>query len=1231
MSDDLTDADRALLAEASAAASPRSVETTAILIAGMHRSGTSALVRVLNLLGVDLPTELYPARPDNPLGYWEPVAVVEAHEKFLAAIGSSFDDVSSLPAAALRGEDARGLEDRLVQILEDEFEGMRQFVVKDPRLCRVVPIWIAALTRFGAAPRFVLTVRNPLEVAASLKVRNEYSTTKSLLLWLRHMLEAEWHSRGFPRSIVSFDQLLRDWQGTVDRIGHDLGVSWPRRSHAAHAEIEQFLSPGSRHHSFELDELRARADIVDWVKTAYEVFAAAAAGDRIEENVLDTLRGELDRADSAFGPLLAELELAQHEQEETLAAQATTLAETAAAAKAATKELDEAGAKIARLNADVSRREEKLAAARTEAAATRQQVEQLQAELDRQQNELAEAKAGASALEERIQTLVAESEVLTADARRADDEAANLRSESEARDEQLEVAREAVAQGRRQQELLTLELARQMDALSAKGLEADQFRAESEALQAANAKLDSELSQLQAEKSGLGEALAQVRHEADRTRERLAVQEAVEAETRELLDVTKEELDAALARLAQAEAAFADRDAQLATLERRLFAKPRSRRRALSQFMSWLVHPRRWHLAVSYLRVRLAGTFRADAYLAENPDVEAAGVDPLMHYLEHGIREGRTLAPPPPVAYEISTPTPPPPAVPETETTTPAPQPVVAVTPRLVQAPPSGPLAPADYSDFVVLLSRQRSGTNPLRAVLGTHPDVFCFNEVFNLPDRDADEPFLRESNFFTFLERYAKNDVRRMTPDNHERLFLDFLEYLRCLSPKQYAVIDVKYNTMHFLTRPWQERGSPYLLELIDKHGLYVLNVTRRNYVRYVLSSLKAWRSDRYTVDDSDAAYVDWTTDLAPGFLLSELEHCRDEDHRIRSELPDQDRVLTCDYAEIFPGEGVPISPEFLDRFAAWRGIPNRFALDTEYRKQSTLPLRETIENYAQIEEALRDGPFAYCLEDEPSYKPPKPPTRSSYSEAQRESWRSTIGSDPDAFVENICRTRPEWIRGSLSEDDARFLFQRALEADVDEAVEIGTASGFSTAILAHAFHFRATAGRGAAEWRVRSYDILERLYYDENRLVGDATRELLSAELLAHVDFNAPATAADVVDRHAPDSIGFLFVDANHRHPWPALDLLAVLPALRPGGLVLMHDINLPRIHPEFPDWGASNVFEGLYVEKLVPDSELPNVGALIVPDDKERLRGQLLAVLDGHPWEVDVPEDVVAHARR
>jgi predicted O-methyltransferase YrrM len=472
--------------------------------------------------------------------------------------------------------------------------------------------------------------------------------------------------------------------------------------------------------------------------------------------------------------------------------------------------------------------------------------------------------------------------------------------------------------------------------------------------------------------------------------------------------------------------------------------------------------------------------------------------------------------------------------------------------------------------------------------------------------------------------------------PDHHERLFLDYLDYLRCQSQKHYTLIDVKYNTTHFLARPWQERGAPYLLELIVKYGLYVVNVTRRNYLRSVLSSEKAWHSNCYSVPDGDSAYVDGTRYLDPDYVLRELSHCLDEDRRIQQELTPGDRVLTYDYTEIFSGSGGLISPEFLERFADWRGIDNAFTSKPACRKQSSLPLRETIENYDEIAAALRDGPFAYCLEDEPAYRFAEAPlapamprgrmVRVSYGDTARDVWRDVIGSDPDLFCTTFYRKRPSWIEGSLSEDDARFLFQQVLTAGADEAVEIGTGTGLSTAVLAHGMHFRAAAGQASHDWRVRSYDFLENLWFDPGRQVGDAARELLSEPLLAHVEFNSPALAVDVAKRHAADSIRFLFLDANHNHPWPALDLLAVLEVLGAGGIVVLHDVNLPRIHPEFPEWGVNRVFEELNVEKVLPDVELPNIGAFVVPSAKGPLRDQLIGIVERRPWDVDVREDFV-----
>lgn len=54
-----------------------------VLILGMHRSGTSALARVLNLAGLHLPSDLLEPNQDNPLGYWEPKNIVKINNQLL--------------------------------------------------------------------------------------------------------------------------------------------------------------------------------------------------------------------------------------------------------------------------------------------------------------------------------------------------------------------------------------------------------------------------------------------------------------------------------------------------------------------------------------------------------------------------------------------------------------------------------------------------------------------------------------------------------------------------------------------------------------------------------------------------------------------------------------------------------------------------------------------------------------------------------------------------------------------------------------------------------------------------------------------------------------------------------------------------------------------------------------------------------------------------------------------
>jgi hypothetical protein len=287
---------------------PRRNARRAILVAGMHRSGTSALTRVLSLLGARLPANVTPPiEGDNGSGFWEPLRIAQLHDEVLASAGLTWHDVSSFPRSWYASDGAFEFKRRLLALLVQEFGDSRLFVIKDPRLCRVLPLWIDPLTELRCDPRFVLPFRNPLEVAASLQRRDGFSLAHGLLLWLRHVVDAERATRAFGRTFVSYAHVLEDWRKAVSRIATELELDWPEDFDHVAPEIEGFLSPELRHFWFTDASIRARGDIVVWVKDAYSALEEAEAGNHVGAvETFSRLGATLDEADVAYGPLLSE-------------------------------------------------------------------------------------------------------------------------------------------------------------------------------------------------------------------------------------------------------------------------------------------------------------------------------------------------------------------------------------------------------------------------------------------------------------------------------------------------------------------------------------------------------------------------------------------------------------------------------------------------------------------------------------------------------------------------------------------------------------------------------------------------------------------------------------------------------------------------------------------------------------------------------------------------------------
>ena len=264
---------------------------TAILIVGMHRSGTSALAGLVGKLGVPLGDRLLAAGSDNPKGYWEHQDVVALHERLLSRLGSRWDDVRALPEGWLESEAAQEASLAIGEIISRDFSDNLLWAVKDPRLCRMLPLWVKVLQKRHIRPVVLFIVRDPSEVAASIEARNHWHPLVGKLLWLRYMTEAMKASSSLPREVVLYDDLLVDPISLVTRAFASLGVELGSGvSGSQRKVISDFVDVSDRHHT-SLDSESSSASLDAIAKQLFEFLVAIAHGANLWSSAENVVSG----------------------------------------------------------------------------------------------------------------------------------------------------------------------------------------------------------------------------------------------------------------------------------------------------------------------------------------------------------------------------------------------------------------------------------------------------------------------------------------------------------------------------------------------------------------------------------------------------------------------------------------------------------------------------------------------------------------------------------------------------------------------------------------------------------------------------------------------------------------------------------------------------------------------------------------------------------------------------
>lgn len=216
-----------------------------MLVVGMHRSGTSLVASIFGSMGLVIGDgPVMPAAADNPRGFFERSDVQQVNDDLLEYAGGSWWAPPRVHRDTWDAMTHQHVVDTRARL--DLFGlGPGTWYCKDPRISLLLPVWDRmALSTLPA----VICLRNPMEVAKSLHLRDGLSHRRALALWIEYTRRAMIESRNRPALIVDYQELLAAPSDTgwvlrdfASSTGHVQRPNWSAQ------EVAQLCDVSMRH------------------------------------------------------------------------------------------------------------------------------------------------------------------------------------------------------------------------------------------------------------------------------------------------------------------------------------------------------------------------------------------------------------------------------------------------------------------------------------------------------------------------------------------------------------------------------------------------------------------------------------------------------------------------------------------------------------------------------------------------------------------------------------------------------------------------------------------------------------------------------------------------------------------------------------------------------------------------------------------------------------------------
>jgi hypothetical protein len=218
------------------------------VVLGMHRSGTSLCANILGAMGIDIADEITVA-PSNARGHWERWKIVEFHDRVLRLFNRDyFGPLHDFPLPVAWWADPRVSQIRreIVAFLAERM-GDSYFGFKDPRTVRLMPLWHQIFNDLKLTPKIVLCVRNPVQVARSLAMRDSLDPALGEYRWLIYMVDFFRYCGGFEVCTVNYEDWFRDPYTNFEKLKKLLDVEWQQSRPDLDLVLSGIVDPALRH------------------------------------------------------------------------------------------------------------------------------------------------------------------------------------------------------------------------------------------------------------------------------------------------------------------------------------------------------------------------------------------------------------------------------------------------------------------------------------------------------------------------------------------------------------------------------------------------------------------------------------------------------------------------------------------------------------------------------------------------------------------------------------------------------------------------------------------------------------------------------------------------------------------------------------------------------------------------------------------------------------------------